>query len=100
MYNNRQFNHTLELGVIPNPPVYEGPPYPTEWITVFAELKSIGRSEFYQAAGTGFKPEKIFEIHSFEFGEHEYVRHDNTVYKIIRTYSDDPDIIELVVSLP
>ena len=100
MYNKRHFDETLELGVIPNPPIYEGPPIPTEWIPVFAELKSVGRTEFYSAAGVGIKPEKIFEIHSFEFGNHEYVRHDGIVYKITRSYSVDSDIIELVVSLP
>ncbi len=100
MYNKRKFEEALELGVIPDPPVYEGPPFPVEWIPVFAELKSIGRSEFYQAAGTGYKPEKIFEVHAFEFGDHEYVKHDGTIYKVIRTYSNNPEIIELVVSLP
>ena len=100
MYNKRNFEHILELGIIPSPPIYEGPPYPTEWITVFADLKSVGRTEFYNAVGTGFKPEKIFEVHSFEFDKHEYVRHEETIYKIIRIYSDDPDFIELVVSLP
>ncbi len=100
MYSKRQFNETLELGVIPNPPIFEGPPIPTEWIPVYAELKSVGRTEFYQSAGVGFKPEKIFEVHSFEFGNHEYVRHDGKVYKILRSFSGDPDIIELVVTLP
>jgi len=88
----------LELGVIPNPPIYEGPPIPTVWIEVYADLSSIGRTEFYKSAGTGFTPEKVFTVHSFEYTEHQYVRHNGTVYKIIRTYSDDPEFIELVVS--
>jgi len=42
------------------------------------------RSEFYQGASAGLKPELTFEINNFEFSNEEYVRFKGKVYTIIR----------------
>jgi len=60
---------------------------------VFAELKSIGQSEFYQAAGVGLKPEiKVVLPDYMEWNGEETVRYqaynqDEPVeYSVLRTY--------------
>lgn len=61
---------------------------------VYAKKKSVKRSEFYLAdvGGGDLRPELIFEIHSFEYGdgngneEEEIVVYNNADYRIIRTY--------------
>lgn len=60
---------------------------------VFAELKSIGQSEFYQANADGFKPEIKFIIADYYDYQKEktllfkdYCDIDFVEYKIIRTF--------------
>lgn len=67
------------------------------WTEVFANKKSIRRSEFYSAANVGLKPELMFEIRSIEFDGHEMVQFDGKVYTIVRTY-DKGEVIELTVT--
>jgi SPP1 family predicted phage head-tail adaptor len=63
---------------------------------VFAELKSIGQSEFYQAHAVGLKPELKFVIADFldyqnekllKFREFGSPREE--IYSVIRTYRAD-----------
>lgn len=67
---------------------------------VFADLKSIGQSEFYQAAATGLKPELKFVLPDFLDYEGEKVlkyRPFSGVeeeYRIIRTYRNG-NLLEL-----
>ena len=64
---------------------------------IFAEVKSIGQSEFYQAAAVGLKPEIKFVIADFlDYNGEKKLRYDpfdgqqdpatNDVYDIVRTY--------------
>ena len=62
---------------------------------VFAEVKSIGQSEFYQAQATGLKPEIKFVIADFADYQNEKVLSykafgENTAedYTVLRTYRD------------
>lgn len=52
---------------------------------VFAEELLVGSGEFYNAAVTGLRPEKRFEIYSREYQGEVKLRHDNITYRIIRT---------------
>lgn len=63
--------------------------------TVFCEVKSISRSEFYNAATTGLKPSIVFVIHDFEYNGEELIKFENKKYKVIRTYLKSVDEIEL-----
>jgi SPP1 family predicted phage head-tail adaptor len=56
-------------------------------IVVFCDKKSIGRSEFYNAAVADLKPEIIFVVHTWEYDGETEVEFDGVRYKIIRTYS-------------
>jgi len=59
---------------------------------VFAEAKSIGQQEFYQAQATGLKPELKFVIADYyDYQGESFLKHkDHTgveqEYSIIRTY--------------
>lgn len=51
---------------------------------VYANEFSVSASEFYGAAQTGLRPEKVFEIKSFEYQQETKLRHNTAVYRIIR----------------
>jgi SPP1 family predicted phage head-tail adaptor len=62
----------------------------------FAEKKSVRQSEFYQAAATGLKPELTFVIWSREYGGEQKLEYDGKTYTIIRTYSKNGELVELI----
>lgn len=63
--------------------------------TVFAELKSIGQTEFYQAQASGFKPEIKFVLADFcDYQGERNLKYtpyggSETTYEVIRTYRVD-----------
>lgn len=66
---------------------------------LFAEVKSIGQSEFYQAAVSGFRPEAKFIIADYldYQGEKilEYAEYRDTEaqrYSVIRTYRTENEL--------
>ena len=63
---------------------------------VFANKKSIRQSEFYQAASTGLKPELMFEVRSIEYDRQPKLKHDNKEYNIIREFTKNGEISELI----
>lgn len=65
---------------------------------VFANRKSVRSSEFYQAAAAGLKPEIVFEIRAVEYQDEPRLSYAGKVYQIIRTYSKDGELLELVCS--
>lgn len=69
---------------------------------VFAELKSIGQSEFYQAAAVGYKPEIKFVLADYLEYKHEdsvayteFGQDEEIIYDIVRTYRNGNEL-ELV----
>jgi len=52
---------------------------------VFANAFSVSQSEFYNAAVTGLRPSKSFEIYSFEYQNEDKLKHNGITYRIIRT---------------
>lgn len=57
---------------------------PTER-SVFANEFYVSGTEFYNAAVAGLKPEKQFEIYSFEYAGEAKLKHNDVTYNIIRT---------------
>lgn len=54
---------------------------------VFAEIKSIGMNEFYQAQASGLKPEVKFVIADYyDYGNEKKLKYNNEIYNILRTY--------------
>jgi SPP1 family predicted phage head-tail adaptor len=64
--------------------------------SVFVNQKSIRQSEFYQAMAQGLKPEIMFEIRAIDYAGEEKLSYSNKAYKIVRTFSKDGEILELV----
>lgn len=62
---------------------------------VYADLYSVGQSEFYQAAATGLKPEIKFEIMAIEYQNESQLEYNSKIYNIIRTYNKGLDRLEL-----
>lgn len=50
---------------------------------VFANKYSVSATEFYNAAATGLRPSKKFQIYSFEYNDESKLKHDNIIYQII-----------------
>ncbi|MEV2910162.1 phage head-tail adapter protein [Paenibacillus larvae] len=62
---------------------------------ILCGLKSVGRSEFYNAAAAGLRPELIFEVHGYEYGGEQLVKFEGAHYRVIRTYAVDFERLEL-----
>ena len=63
---------------------------------VFVNKKSIRQNEFYQALSTGLKPELMLEIKSIDYSDEENIKFNNKDYRIIRTYSKNGEVTELI----
>ena len=65
--------------------------------SVFAELKSIGQSEFYQAAATGLRPELRFRLSDYyDYDGEQIVEYNSSRYRVMRTYRSGQEL-ELTV---
>lgn len=54
---------------------------------VFAKLKSIRQSEFYQAAAVGLKPEIMFELRDYlDYDDQQILEHEGIRYRVLRTF--------------
>ena len=66
---------------------------------VFAELKSIGQTEFYQAQALGLKPEIKFKLSDYlEYQNEKYLKYkgfnekEEQIYSVIRTYRNGNEL--------
>lgn len=63
---------------------------------IYAERKSVGRTEFYLSAQAGMRADIVFALRAADYGQEPQVESDGQVYDVSRTYQRDRDIIELV----
>lgn len=63
---------------------------------VAADVESVGRAEFYAAQTAGFRPEVIFKIRKALYMEQPTIEYQNVKYEVIRAYSKDDELVELV----
>lgn len=76
--------------------VYEAPLY--DYRKVYAEIRSIGMTESYQARATGLNPEiKLRLSHSFEYKGEKLAEVKGVRYRVLRTWMDESDGIELTL---
>ena len=62
----------------------------------FAEIRSIGQSEFYQAQTSGIKPEIKFVISDYmDYQNQMYLIHGDIRYTILRTYRTNTNELEI-----
>lgn len=63
---------------------------------VFADVKSVGQKEFYEAATVGLKPELKFVLQDYEDYQGEKELAFNEVrYQVIRTFRTPNDRLEI-----
>lgn len=63
---------------------------------VFCTVGSVGMQEQYLATGQGFAPEYRFRLaHDFEYKGEKRLIYKGVEYRVIRTYMNDADGIEL-----
>jgi SPP1 family predicted phage head-tail adaptor len=56
---------------------------------VFAEVKSVGMKEKYEALAVGLNPEIKFVLADYyDYGDEELLEWNGKTYKILRTYRD------------
>ena len=61
-------------------------------------LRSISRSEFYQAAATDYRPELVFILADYlDYNGETLVRYEGQYYRVIKTYRHGLEL-ELTVS--
>lgn len=69
---------------------------PTEVESVIlCSKKSVARSEFYNAAVKGLRPEIVFVAHPYEYDGQTKVKFEGVKYNVIRTYETSSEDIEL-----
>lgn len=64
---------------------------------VLCNIKSVSRSEFYQASKTDNRPSLVIEMHKYEYNNQPIVLVDGKRYKVLKTYSVDFETIELTL---
>lgn len=62
---------------------------------ILCGLKSVNRTEFYNAAVTGLKPELVFVVHGYEYSGQAKVKFEDQKYRVIRTYAPNFEEVEL-----
>lgn len=64
--------------------------------TVYCTVRSVTRSEFYNALNAGVQPEYVFVLSlSDEYQGERVVRYHGQKYRIVRTYVTEDDGIEI-----
>lgn len=59
---------------------------------VFAEARSVGQKEFYEAQAAGSKPDGKFIIWWDEYDGQQELENDGKRYRIIRTYKNGDEL--------
>ncbi|MEY8381973.1 phage head closure protein [Christensenellaceae bacterium 44-20] len=72
--------------------------YPTESEIkkeAFADVKSVRRSEFYEALKQEMCLVIVFNVRCCDYGNEKYVDFEGRRYKVARAYTKDSEIMEL-----
>ncbi|MCQ9211655.1 MULTISPECIES: phage head closure protein [unclassified Streptococcus] len=64
---------------------------------VLCNIRSVSRSEFYQASKTDNRPSLVIEMHKYEYDNQPIVLVEGKRYKVLKTYSTDFEMIELTL---
>jgi SPP1 family predicted phage head-tail adaptor len=66
---------------------------------VFAEVRSIGMKETYEAMSVGLKPEMTFVIADYyDYEDQEDIEYNGKRYKVLRTYRKGTNELEIIVT--
>ena len=62
---------------------------------VFAEVSSVGQSEWFEGGRNGLNPEYRFRMFAYDYNGESLVKYNGVIYSIYRTYVDRNELIEL-----
>ena len=67
---------------------------------VFADARSIGMREKYEALGVGLKPELLFVLADYlDYDEQQFIEYNSRRYSVLRTYQGrNSNELEIVVT--
>ena len=66
---------------------------------VFAQVRSIGMKENYEALAVGLKPELTFILADYyDYDDQEFIEYNTVRYKVLRTYRKTTNELEIVVT--
>ena len=64
---------------------------------VFADVRSIGMKEYYQAVTTGLKPEIKFVLEDYnDYQNEKEIAYNGIRYEVIRAYRTTTNLLELI----
>ena len=66
---------------------------------VYANKKSVTRTEFYQAVAVSLHPEIIFEVMTIDYENEKLLSYGSIEYNILRTYSANFEQTDLICVL-
>lgn len=66
---------------------------------VWADVKSIGRQEFYGATTAGVKVDVAFDVHVEDWNNQTAVTYSGKNYEIVRSYQKGNGVVELVCAM-
>lgn len=92
------YDHELTLigpGIVVKDEIGNETVEPSPETTVLCGLRSATRSEFYGAAAAQLRPELVFLVHAFEYSGQRNVRFEERDYRVLRTYGEGTEEIEL-----
>ncbi len=75
--------------------------YPTTTyvdVEVWANRKSVARTEFYASNANGIDLKYVFEIRSEDYNGQKDILHDGKAYEVVRAYQKGEGTIELSCS--
>ena len=75
--------------------------YPTTTnkdVEVYANKKSVARSEFYHAYAVGIEAKIVFEVRSEDYNGQKDILYDVKAYEVIRAYQKGEGTVELTCS--
>lgn len=63
---------------------------------VFAEIRSVTRSEYYTALNAGIQPEYVFKLTAEDdYQKEHFLRYDGQKYRVVRVYPTNDGGIEI-----
>lgn len=63
---------------------------------VFADRKSVKRSEFYTASMAGVKIDTVFAVHVEDYDDQTVVVDGTKIYTVVRSYQNGEGTVELM----
>lgn len=63
--------------------------------TVFVDVQSVRREEFYRSLEAGRALKAAFLLRACDYGGQERLEHNGKRYRVVRTYTQDGELLEL-----